>query len=480
MHRRPRSRRSGTVAALSGLALAVLLLMAPPLRAAPVETPPQPAGLSLPQEESSQPLVQVGLDAAGHPRYQGRLTLTAALDLGLRENLSVALGGIESRMAAAETAEAAAMGRPKLSLGAVGAGGTAPMVWSAPPGAEPGFLTVLPPGAVSLNATLMVPVFTGGLLAARLEAAEYSQKAAVARAFLALRQAARAVRTAWHAVQQARAQQEVASWEFQQQQELLRLAHLQLDQGRVARVVVLRAQAEVTAAEGRRELAGAEVAAAEAELKTALGVSVQSDFEYESAPPEPPPQATEEEDLRTALSDRPDLVAARYALEARDRRVAQAVAEFSPQVYAMAMAERMHMGAFQGGPLEGGYQVGLGIAWPLFDGGQRAARLERAQAQKEIGELELERLELEVTAQVVAARARAHAAWRALELAEAEVAAASEGLRIARLRHQAGRSIQLEILDAVAAERRARSTLAEATALAGRARADLLYVTGRF
>jgi len=60
------------------------------------------------------------------------------------------------------------------------------------------------------------------------------------------------------------------------------------------------------------------------------------------------------------------------------------------------------------------------------------------------------------------------------------VVAAREGLRIARLRHQAGRSIQLEILDAVAAERRARSTLAEATALAGRARAELLYVTGRF
>jgi len=478
MHRRPRSRRSGTVAALSGLAL--VLLVASPLRAAPLETPKPPPGMSLPQEEASQPLVQVGLDAAGRPRFQGRLTLAAALDLGLRENLSIALGQLEGRVAAAETAEAAAMGRPKLSLGAVGAGGTAPMVWSAPPGADPGFLTVLPPGAVGLNATLMVPVFTGGLLAARLQAAEYSQKAAVARAFLALRQAARAVRVAWHDLQHARALEDVASWEIQAQQELLRLARHQFDQGRVARVVLLRAQAEVASAEGRRELAGGEVAVAEAELKTALGVSVQSDFEYESASPEPPPQATEEEDLRTALSDRPDLVAARYALEARDRRVAQAVAEFSPQIYAMAMAERMQMGAFQGGPLDGGYQVGLGIAWPLFDGGERAARLERAQAQKEIGELELERLELEVTAQVVAARARAQAAWQAMELAEAEVVAASEGLRIARLRHQAGRSIQLEILDAVAAERRARSTLAEATALAGRARAELLYVTGRF
>ncbi len=467
----------------AGLALLVLLVATPPSAAAPGALVPQPdsgSDLQPPLVSSYRPLVQVGGDAAGRPRYQGSLTLPEALELGLRENLSIALGRADARAADADAAEAAAMGSPKLAVGATGAGGTAPMIWPPAPRVEPGFLTLLPPGAVSLSATLMVPIFTGGLFEARLEAAEQSQKAAVARAALTLRETARAVRTSWHAVQQARAEQEVAAWEVAQQQELLRLAHLQLEQGRIARVVVLRAEAEAAAAEGRRALAGADLAEAEAALKAAMGISVQSELDYEASPPEPPLRATEEEDLRTALSDRPDLVAARYAVEARDRSVAEALAEFSPQVYAMAMAERMQRGAFQGGPLEGGYQVGLGIAWPVSDGGERAARVERARAQREAGQLELERLGLEATAQVLSARARAQAAWRALELAEAELAAASEGLRIARLRYLAGRSIQVEILDAVATERRARSTLAEATARAGRARADLLYATGRY
>ncbi len=463
--------------------LVAILLASPPSTAVPGAPLPRPdSGTDLhpPQVSSPRPLVQAGWDAAGRPFYHGNLTLPEALKLGLRENLSIALGWADVRAADADVAEAAAMASPKLSVGATGAGGTAPMIWPAAPRVEPGFLTVLPPGAVNLSATLMVPFFTGGLFEARLEAAEQSQKAAVARAALTLRETARAVRTSWYSVQQARAEQEVAAWEVAQQQELLRLAHLQLEQGRAARVVVLRAEAEAAAAEGRRELAGADLAEAEAELKAAMGISVQSDLDYEAAPPELPLQATEEEDLRTALSDRPDLVAARYAVEARDRKVAEAVAEFSPQLYAMAMAERMQMGALQGGRLEGGYQVGLGIAWPVFDGGERAARVEQARAQREAGQLELERMELEATSQVLVARARAQAAWRALELAEAEVAAASEGLRIARLRYQAGRSIQVEILDAVSTERRARSTLAEATARAGRARADFLYATGRY
>jgi len=86
----------------------------------------------------------------------------------------------------------------------------------------------------------------------------------------------------------------------------------------------------------------------------------------------------------------------------------------------------------------------------------------------------------EATGEVVTARARLAAALRALELAEREVSAAEEGLRIARLRYEAGRGIQLEILDAVAALSRARSARAEAAARTGQARADLLYATGRY
>lgn len=448
-------------ARLAALLLAALLLAGVP---------------ALAQETPSAPLAQEGLDRAGRPRYSGTLTLQDALGLGLRENLAIALGQAEARMAAAETAEAAAMGRPKLSLGATAATGDAPMIWPQVPGVMPGFVTSLPADAVSLNASVMVPVLTGGLFRARLEAAEFEERAAVARAALSLRRAGRDIRAAYHSALGARAELQVAEWELQQQQELLRLSRRQLETGRVARVVVLRAEAEAAAAEGRLESMRAEVVEAETELALAMGVSPTSRFAYPPRTDEPPLQATEEEDLATALSDRPDLVAARFAVEAGDRRIAEAVAEFSPQVYAMGMAERMQDPAM----VSGGYQVGLGVAFPVYDGGERAARLDRARAAREAAALEVESMEQEATGEVVTARARLAAALRALELAEREVAAAEEGLRIARLRHEAGRGIQLEILDAVAALSRARSARAEAAARTGQARADLLYATGRY
>lgn len=431
---------------------------------------------ALAQEGPPSPLAQEGLDPAGRPRYVGTLTLQDALGLGLRENLAIALGQAEARMAAAETAEAAAMGRPKLSIGATAATGDAPMIWPQVPGVMPGFVTSLPPDAVSLNASVMVPVLTGGLFRARLEAAEFEERAALARAALSLRQAGRDIRAAYYGVQGVRAELTVAEWELQQQQEILRLAREQLETGRVARVVVLRAEAEAAAAEGRLARVLGEIAEAEAELKVALGVSVTSRFEYPGMPEEPPLQGTEDEDLATALSDRPDLVAARFAVEAGDRRIAEAVAEFSPQVYAMGMAERMQDPRM----VSGGYQVGLGLAFPVYDGGERAARLDRARGARDAAGIEVERREQEATGQVVASRARLAAALQELELAEREVVAAEEGLRIARLRHEAGRGIQLEILDAVAALSRARSARAEAAARSGQARADLLYATGRY
>lgn len=437
------------------LAMAVLLFRAPAL---------------------ADPLTQTGVDPAGRPRYVGTLTLEDALGLGLRENLGIALSQAEARMAAAETAEAAAMGRPKLSIGATGNTGNAPMIWPQVPGVMPGFVTDLPADSVSLNAGLMVPLYTGGLFRNRLEAAEFEERASIARQALSLREVGRDVRSSYYMLQGARAELQVMEWELKQQQELLRLTRQQLEAGRVAKVVALRAEAEAAAAEGRVEAARAEVAEAETELAMALGVSPTSRFEVPETTQEPPLGATEEEDLATAMSDRPDLVAARFAAEAGDKRIAEAVAEFSPQVYAMGMAERMQDPMM----ISGGYQVGLGIAFPLYDGGERAARVDRARAAREAAGIEVERMEQEATAQVVASRARLQAATRAVELAELEVAAAEEGLRIARLRYEAGRGIYLEILDAVSALSRARTARAEASARAGRARADLLYATGRF
>jgi outer membrane protein TolC len=131
-------------------------------------------------------------------------------------------------------------------------------------------------------------------------------------------------------------------------------------------------------------------------------------------------------------------------------------------------------------PFDGGYQVGLLLSWPLYDGGERDARKDEAEAMREARSFELRQMELDVAAEIGRERARWAAARANEDLAVAEVRAAEEELRIARMRFELGRGIFLETLDALATLRRARSNKIEAAYRRGLAESDFLYATGRF
>lgn len=247
----------------------------------------------------------------------------------------------------------------------------------------------------------------------------------------------------------------------------------------MARYVVLRSAAEVAQARQRLNQARARLTMAENDLKVALGVAVTSSFQYSEAVPPRSPASGLEDDFASAIADRPDLVAARYGVEEAGRRIDEAGAAYAPQLYLVGMGEGMWRRPFSSGPFESGASGGLVLSVPLLDGGERRAGVQRAEAERQGRELELERLELVVTGQVSNARAALEAALENLALAEEVVADADEQLRITRLRFEVGRGIYLEVLDALAAAARARLNRAEAASEAGSAYADWLYAVGR-
>jgi len=409
------------------------------------------------------------------------LSLQQALSLALEHSLEIALGRSQVDSLRAEAEEAAAGGRLKVAVGAYLTTGNRAMIFSAAPGVQPGYLVQLPPpGALNLNLMAMYPLFTGGLFQSRLAAAREAQKAGLALAALRLRETARDVRRAYYQVLRVRARQDAARWEQAQQAELLRLAQMAYRLGRVALFVVLRAQAEEAAAQQKILKATADGVEAEAGLKVAMGVAMTSNFSYPSAADLPLPPGPLEQDLEESLSSRADLIAARHAIVEQDWRLAAALAEYSPQVYLVGMAEAMKADPFRATSLEGGYQVGLVVSWPLYDGGERGAREERARASQRTASLQLQRLELQATAEVVTARARLEAARASAELAGQEVAQTTEDLRIAQLRFAVGRAIHRDVLDSLQAAARARADWLEAIYESNRAHAELLYAVGRF
>lgn len=436
---------------------------------------------AVPAWSQSPPQAQ-GTGPAGFARWEGTLSLDQALAMALEHNLEVSLGKARADVVRAEALEAAAASRLKITVGSYVSSGNVPMFWSVGPREMSNYIARLPdPSAANFNLMAMYPLFTGGLLENRLLAAEAAEKAALARAALALRTTARDLRRAYAEVLRVRARQEEARWELAQRQELLHQAELQYSTGRVARFVVLRAQAEAAGAEQRVNETRAELVEAEAALKVAMGVAVTSVFTY---PPVTEPPGVEEEGeqlFARGLEERPDLVAARHAAREGDWRLAAALAEFSPQLYLVGMAEAMKQEPFtRNRNWEGGFQVGLALSFPLYDGGERAAREERAQASLRVVEQELRQLELAATAEIVGAQARLRAARSNVVLAERAVIEADENLRIARLRYEVGRSLAVEVLDALAAAARARADRLTRSYELHSAYAQLLYATGRY
>ncbi len=432
----------------------------------------QPAFPSPAQAQGSGP--------AGFTRWEGTLGPDQALAIALEHSLEISLGKARADVIRAEALEAAAASRLKVSLGSYFSVGSTPMFWGVNPTGMSPYIARLPnPAALNLNLMVMYPLFTGGLLENRLLAAEEAEKAALARAALALRATARDVRRAYYQVVQVRARQAEARWELEQRREMQRIAGLQYKTGRVARFVVLRAQAEAAAAEQRLNEALAAGVEAEAALKIAMGVAVTSEFSYPSLV-EPPAEELEEGNLQQALEERPDLVAARHAVREGDWRLAAALADYSPQLYLVGMAEAMKQDPFLNTRWEGGYQVGLALSWPLYDGGERSAREERAKASLRVAEQELRQLELTVTGEVMSARARLRATRDNITLAESAVLQADENLRITQLRYEVGRALPVEVLDALAAAARARADRVNRAYELHSAYAQLLYTTGRY
>jgi outer membrane protein TolC len=109
-----------------------------------------------------------------------------------------------------------------------------------------------------------------------------------------------------------------------------------------------------------------------------------------------------------------------------------------------------------------GYLVGVTAALPVFDGGLRRSSVNEAQAM--LAQMQADEREaiLSISKSVAAAYVQFGAATRNVDLAQAAITQAEEDYRIIRLRYEAGKATNVEVLDALGALTRARTMYAEA------------------
>ena len=141
---------------------------------------------------------------------------------------------------------------------------------------------------------------------------------------------------------------------------------------------------------------------------------------------------------------RSDYQQAESGIELADRRIIERRGEYLPELNLFASIGSSGRTLTTG---SGDYAFGAGASFNLFDRG-RPARLDQALVDKRLAETERDRVADQIRVQVVRAYNGYRAAEEQMELAEAILSQAAEGLRIVQDRYEAGLTTITELLRA--------------------------------
>jgi outer membrane protein TolC len=404
-------------------------------------------------------------------------TVEQAVTTALRESPLIRGAGEEGEAALGRLEAARAERRPWLSANVFGSSGNQMSIMATPPVAQPQMIMGLPRGGfVDANLMLMYPLYTGGRLQAMVRRAGAMQDASEAELETQRQEVALLTRVAYREILAREALVEVWQSRLEEDEERLRLDRVRLREGQIPAFYVLRGEAELAAT--RQELTNAERDRELALLKLRTVMGLPPDFrleltdglDYTPTPgviaeltgTEPGPASGPAADgdleglVRLAERQRPELQAIGALTRASEAEAAAIRSEFRPQVNLFATGDAMNRDPYLGAT------VGAVASLPLYTGGQRRARLHVSEAEQRRRERQQEEIALEVGRQVAAVLLDLRAAEQNITTAEAALTAAREEHRVALLRYQAGRSIPVEVLDAISTRVRAESNVVQA------------------
>jgi outer membrane protein TolC len=253
----------------------------------------------------------------------------------------------------------------------------------------------------------------------------------------------------------------------------LRLTEQRVEAGKVARYLTLRDRAGLAAAQQSREDAASERDRAKFDLQALI------DMRLDPIALEPLTKLnfmdSREVVLARALRRNPGLLAAeeRVASATIGRSAAQGA--YSPTAVLSAQSYNGRSSPEVG---RGGGQVQLTFAIPLVDGGSRAASVAKAQAQFERASAARDQTRANLTRDVASAFREFEAASSNLASASTVQADAQEQLRLALVRQNAGKAIEVEVLDALAVAANARESVVRSVSRYDMAIAALRHAAG--
>lgn len=254
----------------------------------------------------------------------------------------------------------------------------------------------------------------------------------------------------------------VAEEALRNAQERLRLVWAQVDAGVAAQFDLLRAETAVAQAEqavlnarNQRELAAAA-------LNNLLGRDLDAPVQVVKPARLPEETLPPLETLtQQAYENRPELIAARRGVDLAQIGIETARRSLLPNIVLTGQADfNLNTSAFN--PRRETYTGVAVLSVPIWDGGIARAREAQARDDLQIAQLRLQQAREGVALEVRQAYLNLQDAQKRLAVAQKGLEQATEALRLARVRFEAGVSPQLEISDAELAFTQAQTNLVNA------------------
>lgn len=225
-----------------------------------------------------------------------------------------------------------------------------------------------------------------------------------------------------------------------------------VDVGRMAKVELLRIDAEIKSVKGA--LAGLE--GDEVRIRSGLAALIDKQ-EYSVVIPgldRPPHAAHVNGDTNAYIVARPDIKAAKSLLQATEKNVLGAKREWLPKLALKAQT------VYSEGDIASGannWSAGVQLSWQFWDGGKRSANKDKAQAEQMAAQSQYQNLTNQARSQLKTAEARWHSASRQYDAAAAGEKSAIKTEQIQSDRFSEGRLSAVDLIDAEASLARARA-----------------------
>ena len=391
------------------------------------------------------------------------LNLTDALRVASTNNLSYQAALADQKAAAARVVQASAGHLPTLGAMYAREHTQSAGAFKFP---KPGGGTVLIPISATnydnVAETVQWAIFTGGAVEAAVGAAAAGYSAAQSQVAATRANVINDTTSAYFQLIEARKAAAIADQAVTVAQDNLKTAQQLFGAGTAARADVLREQVTLSNAQLRQVQADNDAALANAGLANLLNVDLGSTIDATESLEVTAPAFSLDEVLSDAHARRPEIAAARSAVDIADNSVKAARSGTLPTV-ALQVQNASLTPNFENIP-QPQLSETLSVTWKLFDGGLTHGKVAEASADVDKAKINLQQLENGVDLEVRRAYLNYVAAQARLAAARSGQTSADENLRVTRIRYRAGVGTSLELSDALLADTQAQTDFVSAQA----------------